>query len=213
MEVDNLIAGIVVGFLVAAPVGPVAILCIQRTLLDGRLVGYATGVGAALADTVFGALAIFSVAVVESFLADHHSAVQLIGSLVLIGLGLRTMLVGHSRDAQSSKSVTIDHLSLLQACGSSFLVTIFNPITVLAFLSIFAAIRISTTVEGLVGSWTIVVGVMVGALAWWWLLASIASVLRHRFTERALRWLNRISGTAILGFGAYGLAALAWTLT
>lgn len=211
MEVDNLIAGIVVGFLVAAPVGPVAILCIQRTLLDGRLVGYATGVGAALADTVFGALAIFSVAVVESFLADHHSAVQLIGSLVLVGLGLRTML-GQSRAAQSPKSIAIDHLSLLQACGSSFLVTIFNPITVLAFLSIFAAIRISTTVDGLIGSWTIVTGVMVGALIWWWLLASIASILRHRFTERALRWLNRLSGTAILGFGVYGLAALAWTL-
>lgn len=210
MEVDFLITGIVVGFLVAAPVGPVAVLCIQRTLLDGRLVGYATGVGAALADTVFGALAIFSVAVVQDFLADHRPAVQFIGSLVLIGLGLRTMLVGQNRASQSS---AIDHLTLLQSFGSAFLVTIVNPITILAFVSIFAAIRVSTTVESLIGSWTIVVGVLIGALAWWWLLASVASILRQRFTERSLRWLNRISGAVILGFGVYGLGALAWSYT
>ncbi len=210
MDVDFLIKGIVVGFLVAAPVGPVAVLCIQRTLLDGRMVGYATGVGAAVADTVFGALAIFSVAVVEEFLADHRPAVQLIGSLVLIGLGLRTMLAHNNRSYDPDKSPAIDHLTLLQSFVSAFLVTIFNPITILAFVSIFAAMRVSTTVEGLFGSWTIVAGVLLGALAWWWLLASIASVLRQRFTERRLRWLNRISGTVILGCGVYGLAALAW---
>jgi threonine/homoserine/homoserine lactone efflux protein len=212
MEVDFLITGIVVGFLVAAPVGPVAVLCIQRTLLDGRLVGYATGVGAALADTVFGALAIFSVAVVEEFLDEHRPAVHLIGSIVLIVLGLRTMLARNNRASESARSPVIDHLSLLQSFMSSFLVTIFNPITILAFVSIFAAIRVSTTVEGLVGSWTIVAGVLLGALAWWWLLASVASVLRQRLTERSLRWLNRISGAVILGFGIYGLAALAWSL-
>lgn len=211
MEVDNLITGIVVGFLVAAPVGPVAVLCIQRTLLDGRLVGYATGVGAALADTVFGALAIFSVAVVQGFLADHRSSVQLVGSVVLIILGLRTILARSVRSEAASASLAIDHLTLLQALGSSFLVTIVNPITILAFVSIFAAIHVSTTVDGLMGSWTIVVGVLLGALAWWSMLASVASVLRQRFTERSLRWLNRVSGAVILGFGVYGLVALAWT--
>jgi len=210
MELDYLITGIVVGFLVAAPVGPVAVLCIQRTLIDGRLVGYATGVGAAMADTVFGALAIFSVAVVEGFLADHRPAAQLVGSLVLIGLGVRTIMGRSERAEEAAEPVVIDHLTLLQSFGSSFLVTIFNPITILAFVSIFAAIRVSTTVEGLLGSWTIVVGVLLGALTWWWLLASLASVLRQRFTERSLRWLNRISGAVILGFGIYGLVALAW---
>jgi len=210
MEVDHLVTGVVVGFLVAAPVGPVAVLCIQRTLLDGRLVGYATGIGAALADTVFGALAIFSVAIVQSFLADHRPTVQLLGSLVLIGLGLRTILGRPNRQARPASAAAIDHLSLLQACGSAFLVTIVNPITILAFISIFAAIRISATVEGLFASWTIVLGVAIGALAWWWLLASIASVLRQRFTERGLHWLNDVSGAVILGFGVYGLAALLW---
>jgi threonine/homoserine/homoserine lactone efflux protein len=212
MEVDYLITGIVVGFLVAAPVGPVAVMCIQRTLLDGRISGYATGLGAAIADTVFGAFAVFSVALVETFLSDHRPAVQFIGSVVLIGLGLRTILVRHSRKTEEAKMAPIDHLSLLQSTGSAFIVTIVNPITILAFISIFAAIRISATIDGLLGSWTVVLGVMIGALAWWWLLASIASILRHRFTERGLRWLNAVSGAVILGFGVYGLAALLWVM-
>lgn len=208
MDVEFLVTGIVVGFLVAAPVGPVAVLCIQRTLLDGRLVGYATGVGAALADTVFGALAVFSVAVVESFLNEHRPIVQLLGGLVLVGFGLRTMLVAPAR--RDDTAVAVDHLSLLQALVSAFLVTIVNPITILAFVSIFAAIHISASVEGLWVSWTVVLGVLAGALAWWWMLASLSSVLRQRFTERGLRWLNAVSGAVILGFGVYGLAALAW---
>jgi len=212
MDVEFLVTGIVVGFLVAAPVGPVAVLCIQRTLLDGRLVGYATGVGAALADTVFGALAVFSVAVVESFLAEHRPIVQLLGSLVLIGFGLRTMLVAPGRRNETAVAVAVDHLSLLQAMVSAFFVTIVNPITILAFVSIFAAIHISATVEGLWVSWTVVLGVMAGALAWWWMLASVASILRQRFTERGLRWLNAVSGAVIMGFGGYGLAALAWAV-
>ena len=212
MEVDYLVTGLVVGFLVAAPVGPVAVMCIQRTLVDGRLSGYATGIGAALADTVFGAFAIFSVALVETFLSDHRPAVQFIGGLVLVGLGLRTILVHQNRKTEAAKSAPIDHLSLLQSAASAFVVTIVNPITILAFVSIFAAIRVSATVDGLLGSWTVVLGVLLGALAWWWLLASIASVLRQRFTERGLRWLNAISGTVILGFGVYGLAALLWVM-
>lgn len=210
MDVDHLITGIMVGFLVAAPVGPGAVLCIQRTLLDGRLVGYATGVGAALADTVFGALTIFFVALVQSFLTEHRPTVQLISSLVLIGLGLRTILGRPNREARPARAAAIDHLTLLQSFGSAFLVTIVNPITILAFISIFAAIRVSATVEGLLASWIIVLGVLAGALGWWWLLASIAAVLRQRFTERGLHWLNDISGAVILGFGVYGLAALLW---
>lgn len=212
MEVDYLITGIVVGFLVAAPVGPVAVMCIRRTLLDGRLSGYATGLGATLGDTVFGALAIFSVAIVETFLSEHRPAIQLVGSLVLVGLGLRTILVRRNPRTEAVKAAPIDHLSLLQSTVSAFVVTIVNPITILAFISIFAAIRLSATVEGLLGSWTVVLGVTIGALGWWWSLASIASILRQRFTERGLRWLNAISGAVILGFGVYGLAALLWEM-
>lgn len=212
MDVDYLLTGIVVGFLVAVPVGPVAVLCIQRTLLDGRLTGYATGVGAALGDTIFGAFAIFSVAVVESFLTENRPLVQFVGSLMLIAFGLRTIFVPPGRRTEKAMAAPVDHLSLLQSLVSAFIVTIVNPITIVAFVSIFAAIHVSATVEGLWAAWAVVVGILVGALAWWWLLASLASVMRQRFTDRGLRWLNSISGAVIGGFGAYGLAALAWMI-
>jgi len=101
-------------------------------------------------------------------------------------------------------------VTLLQACGSAFVVTLVNPITVVAFISIFAAIGLSGAGEEPFDAWTVIAGVFVGALGWWWLLASIASVLRQRFTERGVRWLNAVSGAVIIGFGVYGLAALAW---
>ncbi|MGY8995447.1 MAG: LysE family translocator [Alphaproteobacteria bacterium] len=211
MDPALLITGVIVGFLVAAPVGPVAVLCIQRTLLDGRVVGYASGFGAALGDTVFGGLAVFSVAAVEGFLLDNRTAIQLLGGLVLVGLGARTILVRNSRkQADKVTESSIDHVTLFHALGSSFVITIVNPITILAFISIFAAIRVSETTDGLLSSWTVIGGVFLGAATWWFLLASIASVLRQRFTDKGLRWMNGISGVVILGFGVYALLALAW---
>ena len=211
MDPALLITGVIVGFLVAAPVGPVAVLCIQRTLLDGRVVGYASGFGAALGDTVFGGLAVFSVAAVEGFLLDNRTAIQLLGGLVLVGLGARTILVRNSRkQADKVTESSIDHVTLFHALGSSFVITIVNPITILAFISIFAAIRVSETADGLLSSWTVIGGVFLGAATWWFLLASIASVLRQRFTDKGLRWMNGISGVVILGFGIYALLALAW---
>lgn len=211
MDLALLITGVIVGFLVAAPVGPVAVLCIQRTLLDGRVVGYTSGFGAALGDTVFGGLAIFSVAAVEGFLLDNRTAIQLLGGLVLVGLGARTIMVRNSRkQADKVAKSSIDHVTLFHALGSSFVITIVNPITILAFISIFAAIRVSETADGLLSSWTVIGGVFLGAATWWFLLASIASVLRQRFTDKGLRWMNGISGVVILGFGIYALLALAW---
>ncbi|MBC6440257.1 MAG: LysE family translocator [Rhodospirillales bacterium] len=213
MDLVLLFTGVVVGFFVAAPVGPVAVLCIQRTLLDGRIVGFGTGLGAAVGDAVFGALAIFFVAVVESFLQEHRPVIQALGSFVLIGIGVRTVATRNNRavmaDGASSK---LYHETLLHAFGSAFAVTIVNPITILAFLAILAQFHISETTDGLLDSWLVIVGIFVGAAAWWFLLASVASVFRQRFTQKGLKWMNAISGMVILGFGLYGLLDFAWRL-
>ncbi len=211
MDPALLITGVIVGFFVAAPVGPVAVLCMQRTLRDGRIVGYATGFGAAVADTVFGGLAIFSVAVVEDFLLDNRSVIQFLGGFILIGLGVWTVMASRSR-TQSDRVAesTFDHVTILHAFGAAFFVTIVNPITILAFVSIFAAIRVSEATDGLFSTWVVIGGVFVGATAWWFFLASIASILRQRFTNRGIRWMNAVSGMTILSFGAYALLALIW---
>ncbi len=212
MDFSAVVLGAVIGFLVAAPVGPVAVLCIQRTLTDGRLVGYATGVGAAIADTVFGALAVFSVAFVQSFLTHHQTSVRLVGGLVLIGMGAWGLFgrKNVSRSELAAQTLRVDHATLLQAFGSAFVVTIFNPITILAFISIFAATGVSVRTEGLFESWILIIGIFVGALAWWAFLTSITATFRQRFTDRGLRWLHRISGLVIMGFGLYALGLVVW---
>ena len=211
MTIELLATGVLVGFLVAAPVGPVAALCIQRTVFDGRLAGYATGIGAALGDLVFGALALFSVALVDSLLDRHRALVQGLGGAVLIALGARTMLARRASRTVPAAEDEIDHLSLLQSLASAFAVTLFNPVTVLAFLSIFAALRLQATVDGLTDSWTVLAGVFAGALAWWLLLSTLAAALRRDIGERGLRLLHLATGAAIGCFGVYALAALAWT--
>ncbi|MBN34723.1 MAG: lysine transporter LysE [Rhodospirillaceae bacterium] len=209
MDFALLITGVIVGFCVAAPVGPVAVLCVQRTLVDGRIVGLGTGLGAAVGDTVFGALAIFSVAAVEVLILDHRIAVQAVGGLVLLGLGARSILKRDNRKAEEkSARQAVDHVTLLHSFGSAFAVTIVNPITILAFISIFAAFRVSENTDGLLNSWTVIFGVFVGAAGWWFLLVSIASVFRQKFTNKGLRWMSAISGVVILGFGLYALLAL-----
>ncbi|MDE0047610.1 MAG: LysE family transporter [bacterium] len=209
MDIQLLVTGVVVGFLVAAPVGPVAVLCIQRTLLDGRLTGYATGLGATLADTVFGALAVLSVGAVEVFLTDNRMVIQGLGGVILVVLGgyavwkSRTL----SRTA-TSEAHTTGHETLVHAFATAFAVTLFNPITFIAFVSLFAAIHVLEAIDGLIDSWVVIFGILAGAAAWWFILATVSAWLRSSFTGKGLTWLNAGSGLIILVFGLYALGEL-----
>ncbi len=207
--------GAMVGFLVAVPVGPVAVLAVRRTLLDGRAAGWSTGLGAAAGDAVFGALALFSVAAIEGALLEHRATVQGVGGAVLLGLGLVTVL-GRGRRGKGRAPPGGDGVSLAGAFGSAFVVTAVNPITMVAFVSIFAAMGVTEATGGLSASWTagqglVLAGVFAGAAAWWFLLVASAAVLRRSFTERGLARMNAVCGVAIAGFGVAGLAAALWS--
>ena len=116
------------------------------------------------------------------------------------------------RSEAEAQKPRIDHVTLLQAFASAFIVTIFNPITILAFISIFATVGVSVRIEGLLESWILISGVFLGALIWWGLLVSVTATFRQRFTDKGLRWLNRISGVLIMGFGCYALGLVAWAI-
>ena len=216
IDVPLMITGAVVGFLVAAPVGPVAVLCVQRTLLDGRDVGFGTGLGASVGDALFGALAVFSVAAVEGLLLENRPLFQILASLVLVALGVWTVATGNSRRyaasgtraAQPSPRATRP-AALFQAFGSAFAITVVNPITLMAFVSMFTALQVADAVNGLLGSWLVIGGVLVGSALWWFLLCGIASVFRESFTDKGIRWMNAVSGLAICGFGVAGFIDLA----
>jgi threonine/homoserine/homoserine lactone efflux protein len=203
------IEGGVIGFLIAIPVGPAAAICIRRSITVGAAAGYLTGVGAAMGDAVFGAVAAFGLNFVEAFVALHESWLRGLGGLVLMVMGWATMrhrlrTVGDPvRDDREHKVATHFHYTT-----SSFFITVFNPLTVMAFGAAFAGRDLAGVGARFTDASILVAGVFCGALAWWAILCTTALALRQHFTGAGMRWLNRISGAVILGFGVGALVSL-----
>ena len=202
MDVTLVIKGAIVGFVVATPAGPIAMLCIHRTLDEGRLSGIATGLGAALADTALGALAALGVTFVTDVIASDQVYLRLAGGLVLCVLGAAAFV-------RRPKIGTIveDHLSLLRSFASAFALTIVNPLTIVAFLAIFTGLGLGGITAHRLDAMTLILGVFAGAAAFWMLLAVGTALFRDRFTDKGLLWMTRGSGIVILTFGLVGLAS------
>ena len=203
------IEGSVIGFLIAVPVGPAAALCIRRSIGVGAVAGYLTGIGAALGDAVFGAVAAFGLNFVQQFVATHEAWLRGIGGLVLVVMGWTTM---RHRPRSIGDPVTNDRehnvATHFHFASSSFFITVFNPLTVMAFGAAFAGRNLAGVGASIIDASLLVAGVFAGALAWWAILCTTAVALRQHFTGTGMRWLNRISGAVILGFGAVALISL-----
>jgi threonine/homoserine/homoserine lactone efflux protein len=195
--------GLIIGFSIAAPVGPIGILVIKRTLSAGMLIGLISGLGAATADALYGCIAAFGLTFISTFLIHQQFWLRLIGGLFLCYLGIKTFL---SQPADSS--VQPDRLGLLNAYGSTFFLTITNPLTILSFAAIFAGLGLVETNGNYFSAALTVFGVFLGSASWWVLLSTSVSILRSRFTSTGLLWVNRISGLIILGFGFVTLFSL-----
>lgn len=201
MWLGTLVRGLVIGFSIAAPVGPIGVLCIRRTLADGRAIGLAVGLGAAAADAVYGAIAGFGLTAVSSLLVRQQGMLRLVGGLFLCYLGVRTFLA-----RPADRSARAGGTGLIGAFTSTFGLTLTNPATILSFVAVFAGLGIAGA-----GSWReasiLVAGVFLGSALWWLLLSGVVGALRSRLHVSALRWVNRLSGAVLL---AFGVAALAW---
>jgi threonine/homoserine/homoserine lactone efflux protein len=203
------IEGGVIGFLIAVPVGPAAALCIRRSISVGAVAGYLTGVGAALGDAVFGAVAAFGLNFVQQFVAAHEAWLRGIGGAVLVVMGWVTMS-HRPRNVGDPVTHDIEHnvATHFHYTSSSFIITVFNPLTVMAFGAAFAGRNLAGVASSLADASLLVAGVFAGALAWWAILCTTAVSLRQHFTGTGLLWLNRISGAVILAFGAVALVSL-----
>jgi threonine/homoserine/homoserine lactone efflux protein len=195
--------GAVLGFSIAAPVGPIGVLCIRRTLAEGRLSGLATGLGAAAADGVYGAIAALGLAVVTQALVGHQMWIRLIGGAFLLVLGVRTFLARPSERAAEAAGA-----GLAGAFASTFVLTLTNPMTILSFVAVFAGLGLGQGGGSATAALVLVAGVIAGSAAWWLLLSAIVDRLRGRFDARGMVWVNRISGAIITLFGVLAFASL-----
>lgn len=203
---NALLKGIGIGLAIAAPVGPIGVLCIRRTLAAGRAAGLVTGLGAATADAVYGSIAGFGLTVVSHFLVSQATWFRLVGGLFLCYLGVRTLL---ARPAELEAATRGEGLP--KAYLSTFFLTLTNPMTILSFAAIFAGLGIGGTREGYLSAGLLVLGVFLGSASWWLTLSSSVSLFRSSLDTHRLRWVNLASGVIILGFGISALLRL-WRL-
>ncbi len=203
MSSQFLLRGLIIGFSIAAPVGPIGVLCIRRTLAEGRASGLVSGLGAATADAIYGCVAGFGLTFVSNFLVSQQAWLRLMGGGFLCYLGLRTFL---SQPAERAASVRGS--GLVGAYTSTFFLTITNPMTILSFAAIFAGLGVGSARGTYLSAAALVLGVFSGSALWWFILSGGVSVLRTRFNPQGLRWINRISGLIILGFGLMALLSL-----
>ena len=200
MDLGLILRGIVIGFSIAAPVGPIGVLCIRRTLAEGRVVGLATGLGAASADALYGCMAAFGLTALTTRLIGAGLWIRLIGGAFLLYLGIRTLLAKPGERAAAASGS-----GLAGAYLSTFVLTLTNPMTILSFLAVFAALGLGSTHPEPLAAVSLVVGVFAGSALWWLGLSAVVSMLRSKFDARALRWVNIGSGLVIVAFAVAAL--------
>jgi len=193
--------GILLGLSVAAPIGPINLLCIQRTLSRGRLHGFVSGLGAATADTLYGLIAALGLTAVSALLLRQQVWLQLLGGLFLLGVGLKTALTA---PVDRAAAPTVGS-GLARAYCSVLLLTLANPATILLFFAVFSALGLGGAAGGTGGAVLLVLGVFTGSAVWWLFLSLAAGLLRGHLTDGRMRAVNLIAGGCILALAAWAL--------
>jgi threonine/homoserine/homoserine lactone efflux protein len=195
--------GLLIGFSIAAPVGPIGLLCIQRTIAYGRKSGLVTGLGAATADGLYGAVAAFGLTTISSFLVGRQFWFRLIGGTFLLYLGAKAFL---SRPAE--EAATSNHKSIFADYCSTVFLTITNPMTILSFAAVFAGLGLANTTGGRASPALMIAGVVLGSTLWWFVLSAGVSVFRSKFKSDSLRIVNKFSGAILIGFAVFAFTSL-----
>lgn len=201
MEIFLFIKGLLIGFSIAAPVGPIGVLVIKRTLGQGRIYGIVSGIGAASADAVYGLIAGLGLTFITNFFIGLQFWFHLAGGVFLCYLGIKIAI---SEASENPARVQGKHL--FGAYSSVFLLTLTNPITVLSFVGIFSGLGLTQANEGSVV--TMVLGVFIGSGIWWLLLCFVVGLFREVLKKQILIWINRLSGLIIFLFGIYSFWGL-----
>lgn len=198
---EILLRGVAIGFAVAAPVGPIGLLCIRRTLANGRGAGLASGLGAATADAVYGLLVAVGFAATGVLIA-YANPLAIAGGSLLAWLGAMSVwhFLRRPDDAEAPKYYI--HGALLPAFTTTFVLTLSNPMTILAFVGLVAGLGAQASMDPAAPYW-LVAGVFLGSALWWLILVHVALMARSRITPRVTRWFDLASGLVLLIWGVW----------
>jgi putative LysE/RhtB family amino acid efflux pump len=187
------VQGLLIGLAVAAPVGPIGVLFIRRTLADGFAAGMAAGTGTALADGLYAAAAGFGLTVAMQTLGTLDLPLRIAGLLFMAWLGVSTF-----RAVPAAEPAGLTPARAVALGAQTFALTMANPATILSFVAIFAGFGITAAAPA--DATALVAGTFTGSLLWWLTLGATLTIIRHRLTPQTMVWINRTAGAAMLGF-------------
>ena len=199
MAIEALLKGVIIGLAIAAPVGPIGILCIRRTLVHGRWIGFVSGLGAATADGLYGLVAALGLTALSSFLVQQYNILQTIGGLFLCYLAVKIF-----RAPPVHETVESDGSYAWRAYASTLALTVTNPMTILSFIGIFSGLALPDA------RLLLVLGVVTGSALWWFVLSLLAGILQTKLHTTRIRYINYASGCILLFFGVYSLLTITW---
>ncbi len=204
METIFFLKGLVIGFVIAAPVGPIGVLCARRTLTHGRRAGFFSGMGAATADSFYGFVAAFGLTFISDMLIGHQFWIRLLGGVLLCIIGTKT-LIG---EPEQKNDVPRSAGRFAGMYTSTFFLTLTNPMTIFSFAAVFAGFGLAGAKGSLVSAGTLILGVFLGSGLWWLFLVGLFSLIKKRFERSELQWVNRMAGIIIAGSGVLVLLSL-----
>jgi len=202
MDIVIFLKGILIGFAMAVPVGPIGIICIRKTLTEGKLRGLVIGLGAATADLLYGCVAAFGLTVISDTLVSQRIWIRLVGGALLLFLGIRTF-----RTRPADLKIPINSSGILRSYLTTVFLTLTNPLTIFAFLAVFAALGLGNGL-GYFSASALVAGVFIGSGLWFLLLSSSVILFRKKLDLVGLQWVNRIAGILIIISGVIAVVSL-----
>jgi threonine/homoserine/homoserine lactone efflux protein len=205
MGIELFWKGIVVGLMVSIPLGPIGVLCVQRTLNKGHRSGFVSGLGAAMADMIFAMIAGLGITFIIRFIQEKHIYFQIIGGIIVIILGVHIFYTNPVRQLRMQR---MNRNKLSQDFFSVFFLTITNPMAIFFFLAMFAGINIATGPMSIIHLITMVSGVFVGSTAWWFLLSTFVNFWRDRFRLKNIWWMNKVAGVVIFVLGIAAIVSI-----
>ncbi len=198
MGIELFWKGIIIGLMVSIPLGPIGVLCIQRTLNKGRKAGFVSGLGASAADTFFALIAGFGISMIITFLKAQHIYFQIIGGAIVMYLGIHIFFTNPIRQLRLQR---LNPNKLSQDFISVFLLTVSNPMAIFFFLAMFAGVNLASGPMNIFYVGLVVAGVAIGSATWWFVLTTLVNIFRHRFRLKSIWWMNKVAGVIIFFLG------------